>query len=231
MRKYLKGILAFCLIIMGLAGLMAGLEEYAKSDIRVSVKDKALDLFDSSDAGSDEITYEVPAGSFLAVNGDGEDTEWNLIGDWVQIAELKSGNNNEMATLHLEGVIEIPSLNIEEPIWKENTSVAMRYGVIRMSYTAGLEDQGNSVIVGHRNTVSSTIFYNLTDIKKNDRVTIKMPGGIRHEYRVSGTYYCSPYELQDYVGTSDVNAKQITLVTCAREYGNCWRFIVVLVPL
>ena len=109
--------------------------------------------------------------------------------------------------------------------------MAIRYGVIRMRYSAGLEEEGNCVIVGHRNTVTSTIFYNLTDIRVNDKAVIRTPGGRSHEYRVSGTYYCSPYELQDYVGTSDINEKQITLVTCAREYGNCWRFIVVLVPV
>lgn len=231
MRKYLKGILAACLVILGLAGLMAGLEEYAKSSIRVSVKDEALHLFDERTNGNDEITYEVPSGGFLAVYGDGDDTEWNLIGDWVQIASYQNGADREMATLHMEGIIEIPCLDIEEPVWKENSSVAMRYGVIRMRYTAGLQEPGNSVIVGHRNTVSSTIFYNLTDIRVNDRAIIKTPDGKRHEYRVSNTYYCSPYELQDYVGSSDVNAKQITLVTCARERGNCWRFIVVLVPV
>ena len=230
MRKYLKGILLSLLVILGMAGLMAGLEEYAKSGIRVSVKDEALHLFEGNQNG-EEITYEVPSGRFLAVYGDGDDTEWNLIGDWIQIADYQSGNNDETSTLHLEGIIEIPCLGIEEPIWKENSSVAMRYGVIRMRYTAGLEEAGNCVIVGHRNTITSTIFYNLTDIMVNDRAVIRTPDGRSHEYRVSGTYYCSPYELQDYVGTSDVNAKQITLVTCAREYGNCWRFIVVLVPL
>ena len=230
MRKYLKGILFALLVIIGLTGLMAGLEEYAKSGIRVSVKDEALDLLDGDHDG-EEITYEVPSGRFLAVYGDGDDTEWTPIGDWVQIADYKAGNIDETVDLHLEGIIKIPSLGIEEPIWKENSSVAMRYGVIRMRYSAGLEEEGNCVIVGHRNTVTSTIFYNLTDIRANDRAVIRTSDGRSHEYRVSGTYYCSPYELQEYVGTSDVNAKQITLVTCAREYGNCWRFIVVLVPV
>ena len=92
MRKYLKGILAACLVILGLAGLMAGLEEYAKSNIRVSVKDEALHLFDERTNGNDEITYEVPSGGFLAVYGDGDDTEWNLIGDWVQIASYQNGS-------------------------------------------------------------------------------------------------------------------------------------------
>lgn len=223
MRKYLKVIAGLVLVLAFLTGVLAWRKEYAKSDIRESTKTNVLRNVSVE-------SYEVPSGDYLAITGEDVDPGLHLLESWIKIAQFHEGTGSEeYATLHLAGVIEIPSLAIEEPVWKENTSVAMRYGVIVMEDFAGLEEEGNCVIVGHRSLVTKTTFWNLTDIKEDDSVLITMPDGTRHEYRVSGTYYCSPYDLQSYLESSD-NPKQITLVTCAKEKGNSWRFIAVLVP-
>ena len=224
-KKFVKTILIIILAVVSVAGLWTGLEEYAKSYVREAVKE---DILEKTDSGV--ITYEVPAGDYLAVEGEESTVESSAPDSVIEISGYGSGEDHTRETLHLEGVIEIPSLGIEEPVWKENSYVAMRYGVILLKNTAKLEQPGNAVIVGHRNTVTHTVFDKLTKINKDDAAVITLPDGSEHKYRVNGTYYCSPYDLQDYVGTSSEYPVMITLVTCAREKGNSWRFIVTLIP-
>lgn len=225
MKKYLKAFLLTLVVVAGTAGILAFLKEYAKSSIRNAVRDDALAKIDSG-----EDSCEVPSGSYLSVPGDDDFTGPDYISGWVSLVTYEPDNTVEVESLHSAGVIEIPSLNIREAIWKENTPVAMRYGVIVMKEFAGVNEAGNCVIVGHRNTITHTVFDKLTKIRMNDAALITTPDGIKHKYRVNGTYYCSPYDLENYVGTSPDHPVMITLITCAREKGNDWRFIVTLVP-
>ncbi len=224
-RKICKIILITAIAVFCITGFLTGFKEYAKSFLRESVKEEILEKKDEGN-----LVFEVPAGEYLSVEGEEGEPENDVLDSWIGITGYVSGNDRTCESLHLAGIIEIGSLGIEEPIWEENTSLAMRYGVILMKNTAHLEEPGNAVIVGHRNTVTHTIFDKLTAIKKDDEVTITTPDGIMHNYRVNGTYYCSPYDLQNYVGTSEDYPVMITLVTCAREKGNSWRFIVTLIP-
>lgn len=224
-RRFYKSILITAIAVFSVTGLLTGLKEYTKSFIRESVKEEILEKKDAGD-----LVFEVPAGDYLSVEGEEGEPETDILDNWIGITGYVSGNDRACESLHLAGIIEIGALGIEEPIWEENTSLAMRYGVILMKNTARLEETGNAVIVGHRNTVTHTVFDKLTSIKKDDEVVITTPDGLMHNYRVNGTYYCSPYHLQNYVCTSSEYPVMITLVTCAREKGNSWRFIVTLVP-
>ena len=223
--KYLKAALGAVLIVLSVIGMLLFLEEYAKSYLRDQVKDEVLNRKED-----DDIEYDVPSGNYLSIKGE-ENTEDDSAAEaLIQIAGYAAGDDNATDKLHLIGIISIPSLDIEEPIWKENSSLAMRYGVILMDYSPRPGDKGNSLIVGHRNNITHTIFDKLTKIKNGAAVTITTPEGFEQNYRVNGTYYCSPYDLQDYVGTSEEYPVMVTLITCAREKGNCWRFIVTLIP-
>lgn len=223
--KYLRPLSVGVLVILAFAGLLLFLEEYAKSYLRSNIKDEVLQR-----NNNDDVVYEVPAGDYLSVNGEEDTDEESFMEGWLEIAGYCTGNDDATADLHLAGIISIPGLDIEEPIWEENTNLAMRYGVILMKESARIGEQGNSLIVGHRNTITHTVFDKLPKIGKGDLVTITTPDGLEHNYRVNGTYYCSPCDLQDYVGTSSDHPVMVTLITCAREKGNCWRFIVTLVP-
>ena len=225
MRKWLKGVwITFILLLLVFASLAIS-KEYAKSYVRQSVKEEIL-----KEPNKEELTYEVPSGNYLSITGEEDGGDDGVLDSWIKIAGYAGGNAGKTEKLHLVGRLKIPSLNIEEPIWKENSSLAMRYGVILMDDRPGLGCEGNAVIVGHRNTVTHTIFDKLPKIKKGDTAIVIYPDGEEQRYRVNGTYYCSPYELQNYVGSSPDHPVMITLVTCAREKGNSWRFIATLVP-
>lgn len=223
--KYLRPVAGFVLAVFSIGGLLLFVEEYAKSYFRNTVKDEVL----RRDT-SDDVVYEVPAGDYLSVNGEENTDEESFAEGLLEIAGYCAGDDNGTADLHLAGIITIPGLDIEEPVWEENTNLAMRYGVILMKESARIGQKGNSIIVGHRNTITHTVFDKLPKIRKGDEVIITTPDGFEQKYRVNGTYYCSPYDLQDYVGTSSDHPIMITLITCAREKGNCWRFIATLVP-
>lgn len=223
--RYLKAFLGAVMIILSVIGLLLFLEEYAKSYLRNTVKDEVLNRRED-----DDVEYDVPKGNYLAVNGEENTSDENAAEALIQIAGYSKGDTNATDKLHLVGIISIPSLDIEEPIWEENTDLAMRYGVILMDYSPRPGDKGNSIIVGHRNNITHTIFDKLTKIKNGAAVTITTPEGFEQNYRVNGRYYCSPYDLQDYVGTSEDYPVMVTLITCAREKGNSWRFIVTLIP-
>ena len=223
-NAYLRPLSVIVLAVLSIAGLLLFVEEYAKSYLRNTVKDEVIQR-----EISDDVVYEVPAGDFLSVNGE-EDTDGGSVAEGLfEISGYCSGNGRT-CDLHLIGIINIPDLDIEEPVWEENTNLAMRYGVILMKDSARPGQKGNSIIVGHRNTVTHTVFDKLPLIKKGDTVTITTPDGLEQNYRVNGTYYCSPYDLQNYVGASADHPVMITLITCAREKGNSWRFIVTLIP-
>ena len=223
--KYLKAALGAVLIVLAIFGMLLFLEEYAKSYLRDQVKDEVLNRKDD-----DDIEYDVPSGDYLSVKGEENTEDESSAEASLQIVGYSAGDDNATDKLHLIGIISIPSLDIEEPIWEENSSLAMRYGVILMDYSPRPGDKGNSIIVGHRNNITHTIFDKLTKIKNGTAVTITTPEGFEQNYRVNGRYYCSPYDLQDYVGTSEDYPVMVTLITCAREKGNSWRFIVTLIP-
>lgn len=224
LKKYFKSILLFLLALMAIFGILVFLSEYAKSYVRQSVK---ADILKSD---SKEVTFEVPAGDFLAIEGEENKEDTDPIDSWIEIAEYYAGGNQEKEQLHLEGTISLPGIGIEEPIWRENTPLAMRYGVILLKNTGKLGKEGNAVIVGHRNNITHTIFDKLTRIRIGDKATLLLPDGKEQKYRVNGTYYCSPYELDQYVGSSKDYKVMITLITCAREKGDDWRFVVTLIP-
>ena len=131
--KYLRPLLAGVLVILSVAGLLLFLEEYAKSYLRSTVKDEVLQR-----NTTDDVVYEVPAGDYLSVNGEENTEEESFLEGWLEIAGYCTGNDDATADLHLIGIISIPGLDIEEPIWKENTDLAMRYGVILMKESAGI---------------------------------------------------------------------------------------------
>ena len=225
MKKCLKGLLAVITVLLLILGFLAMSKEYAKSYVRQSVVEDILNNPDKED-----LTYEVPSGDYLSITGEEGQDDSGFLESWSGIASVVCGENVKTEKLHLTGRIKIPALGIEEPIWEENSALAMRYGVILMKYSARLGEEGNSVIVGHRNTVTHTIFDKLTGIKNGDAAIVITTDGKEHKYKVNSTRYCSPYDLQSYVGSSEDYPEMITLVTCAREKGNSWRFIVTLIP-
>jgi len=113
------------------------------------------------------------------------------------------------------GRINIPSVDIDLPLWSEATKVSLRYGAGRLEKTADPGEEGNMVILGHRMRAAGKIFNRLGDVKIGDDIIISTTDGYTYTYRVDKIYEAvKPEDLDYYVDIDDGEGTQVTLVTC-----------------
>jgi len=119
------------------------------------------------------------------------------------------------------GVLEIPDLNLEVPIYAGTTELVLNRGVGLVDGTARLNKGGNTALSSHRDGY----FRVLKDIEKGDAVIVDSPRG-KMTYRVSETFVLD--KMDDSV-LDPTPEPTVTLVTCYPFYfvGNApKRFIV-----
>ena len=99
------------LFLFGLAFMCIG---WIKNQARQSVSKEAVKTVESviEDGGEDKVTFEVPISDFLAVDGELGEDDTTLDELMREMSELSS--NHE--TLMLIGILEIPCLEVKEPI-------------------------------------------------------------------------------------------------------------------
>ena len=82
--------------------------------------------------------------------------------------------NNGRATIgykdfNVAGIIRIPDIYLEYPILKENTPEALETSLVLMYTSQGLNNPGNSVIIGH-NYRNEIMFSRLDELKDRDAI-------------------------------------------------------------
>lgn len=111
------------------------------------------------------------------------------------------------------GVISIPSLEIELPIYLGASSTHINSGVAHLSQTS-LPIGGantNSVIAGHRGWDGALFFRYITDLEYGDTVTVTNLWGTLH-YTVVGTKIIEPNEVEQIL--IQPGRELLTLLTC-----------------
>ena len=114
----------------------------------------------------------------------------------------------------VSGTIEIPKTNIKYPILSKvskkglETSVAIQYGV-------GLNQIGNTVIVGH-NYRNGLFFSNNKKLSNGDNIYITDNSGIKVRYVIYNKYETTP-EDTDYMLRDTAGKKEISLSTCTDD--------------
>ena len=212
--------IVLCVVLIVSGALMASID-LIKSAIRQGVIDEQLSnarvkILSGTDS---EICCAVPATDILAITGEEVNEEENLNEEYEHGEQI----------LHLAAILEIPSIEVEEPVWVECSRTAMRYGVVLWKTSVMPGDIGNCIIIGHRNRHISTIFCNLSKIKCGAQALLKLKNGRTLIYEVKSTDNCSPEATTDYL--NDTEDSRLTLITCATEYGSGWRFVVVCYPI
>ena len=90
------------------------------------------------------------------------------------------------------------------------------YEVVALLYTTnGLNQPGNSVIIGH-NYKNNLFFSNNDKIKKGDSVYIKDKTGVERKYKVTDTFESSASDAEFYK-PKDVNKTTVVLSTCTDD--------------
>ena len=225
------------LAIVFLTGLILISTNFIKNHIRKQVSVTAIEAVESViDDGGGEITIEVPAVDFLKVDGENGEEDKSLE---ELIREMQS-LSAEHESLKLLGILEIPCIDLKEPIWDSCSSTALRYGVGRFPQTCNIGEPMNCMLFGHR-MESHTIFWNLQDLENHigEDVIVTTTDGIRHNYKIEATTYVTDAALDPYLKSDSYNSEHLCLATCG--YGqdpnnkNIYRprnteFIVICVP-
>lgn len=110
------------------------------------------------------------------------------------------------------GKIELPKVGLQYPVLETMTdaksidvSVAMQYGV-------GLNNVGNTVIIGH-NYRNGTFFGSNKKLVEGDKVYITDLSGNRIKYTIYSKYI-TPQEDYSYAQRDTGGKREVTLVTC-----------------
>ena len=130
-----------------------------------------------------------------------------------------SGNGNSkkvmMEGYEVIGTIRIPSVDVKEPILEEVTKKSLETAVALLYTTNGLNQPGNSVIIGH-NYRNNLFFSNNDKIEKGDSIYIKDKTGVELKYKVTDTFETSASDA-DFYKPKDVNKTTIVLSTCTDD--------------
>ena len=111
------------------------------------------------------------------------------------------------------GVISIPAIQVEMPIYLGATESHLAAGAAHLSQTSlpigG--DNTNCVIAGHREWNGFPYFRYITDLKQGDRVTIQNPWETL-EYEVTETKIIAPNDIEEI--HIQEGRELLTLLTC-----------------
>jgi sortase A len=131
-------------------------------------------------------------------------------------------SNKDAAMRSLVGRIEIPRLNISAMVKEGVDERTLSLAAGHIPYTALPDEMGNVGVAAHRDT----LFRNLKDVRRDDRITLTTLDG-EYVYRVVSFQIVRPTDVSVLDPTPD--EKTLTLVTCYPFYfvGNApKRFIV-----
>lgn len=146
--------------------------------------------------------------------GSAKEAEIGTAGDGIP--EFQSG---------VIGMIEIKSIDIRYPIMEGEGKAQLSHSVGHLSDTAGIGEQGNCVLAGHRGSRYGPIFKHLDQVKPGDEVQVTDQEGGVHYYWISEAFVTTPDDVS--VKRQD-RGEELTLVTC--EYKGTMRLIVRCLP-
>ena len=214
-KRRIKIVLCFLLIVLFLIGIALGSINVIRNRMRQIVSDGAIEVAEKIiiEGGDEkEVTVLVPKTGFLAV--DGEEGE-----DDASLAELlheMQAISSEHEELKLLGILEIPCINVKEPIWESCTSTVLRYGVGRFPQTCNIGENANCTLFGHRMRQSKTIFWQLQTLERHigEEVIVTTIDGVKHIYTISDTVYVKDADIDPYLRSGVFDSEHLCLATC-----------------
>ena len=144
---------------------------------------------------------------------DVEDTTINNNGN-------NSSNNNSQSTTTYKGftvvgTIQIPDINLKYPILEKLSTKSLKTSVVLMYTAQGLNNAGNSVIIGH-NYRNGTMFSNVDKLTNGDIIYITDTTGRKVKYEIYKMYRASGSE-SEYITRNTNGKREISLSTCTDD--------------
>ena len=240
MQDKLRIVLKTVAVVLFTLGLVIVLLHAVKNKVRKNVSNDAIEVAESIiEEGGDEseVTVLVPKTGFLAVDGEAGEDDASLAELLHEMQTLSS----EHEKLTLLGILEIPCIDVKEPIWDRCSTTALRFGVGRFPETCNIGEDANCTLFGHRMRQSKTIFWQLQTLEKHigEEVIVTTTDGVRHNYKIYDTVYVKDAAIDPYLRSDLFDTEHLCLATCG--YGqdpynkNIYRaknteFIVICVP-
>lgn len=157
------------------------------------------------------IQLEAPESvPLLALTGESESLLHDLDQDVAATVGISERNVSEEKAGSAIGVLRIPRLQLEVPIYPDAGDRALEQGIGWIPDTASLDSHGNVGIAGHRDS----FFRPLKDIATTDVIEV-VGAASTTRYQVTDTWIVEP----DAVHVLDSSDEQVlTLVTCYPFY-------------
>lgn len=132
--------------------------------------------------------------------------------------DSNSGSTGQTTTYKgftVVGTIQIPAINLKYPILEKNTKKSLETSVVLMYTSSGLNEVGNSVIIGH-NYRNGTMFSNVKKLGNGDIIYITDTQGRKVKYTVYSIYRTSGSDGQ-YITRNTQGKREISLSTCTDD--------------
>lgn len=150
-----------------------------------------------------EITHEIETETEQETDEERETKEEQTTTDETENAALSVENGI--------GIIEIEALELTYPIVEGADSSNLAYAIGHIPDTAGIGEQGNCVLAGHRGSRYGTYFKYLNRLKEGDVVTLTNAEGSTFHYEVQDSWVAEPY---DNSVKNQGEETELTLLTC-----------------
>ena len=160
------------------------------------------------------------AGDFVDdfVGSVGEDnTDDNINnGDLEGVADVNIDSNGKKLYKGyvVMGTIEIPKTKVKYPILEKVTKKSIEVAVA-MLYGSGLNQPGNTVIIGH-NYRNGLFFSNNKNLENGDKIYITDNSGNKLSYTIYNKFQTTPEDTSFYQRDTD-SKPEITLSTCTDD--------------
>lgn len=126
-----------------------------------------------------------------------------------------SGQTTTYKGFPVVGTIQIPAISLKYPILGKNTKKSLETSVVLMYTSNGLNEIGNSVIIGH-NYRNGTMFSNVKKLKNGDAIYITDTLGRKVKYTIYDIYRTSGTDGK-YITRNTNGKREISLSTCTDD--------------
>ena len=111
--------------------------------------------------------------------------------------------------------IQIPAINIKYPVLEQNTKKALETSVVLMYTSNGVNEIGNTVIIGH-NYRNGTMFSNVKKLQNGDVIYITDSAGRKVRYTIYDIFRTSGTD-SEYITRNTNGKREISLSTCTDD--------------
>lgn len=137
--------------------------------------------------------------------------------DTSEISEESKQELIKVDGYDVEGIIEIPKINIKYPIVSTTSDEAMKVAITKF-WGTNINDIGNYTMAGH-NYKNGTMFGKTKYLEIGDKIKMTDLNLNTVEYEIFKIYTIDPDDVTC-VESVDPNSREITLITCTNGHKN-----------